>query len=365
MLDTHARVGVGGEFRQRGERFALASAGQIAQAVAVDELGLARLDKHRLRKWKLAGLETQPHALRHRAPQRNDPAAELARDLDHLANPMQMRRKGRQEKPAARTRRELAQDGLERAFRARAAGALDVGRIREQDGNAFRAKLGEAFAIEQLAVHRGLIDLEVTAMNDDPRGSSNRQRNRVRGRMRNPNRLDRERPSLECNPRHNRPQIDRIVELRISQAPASESERYIGSVNGNVEAAEQMRERADVILVGVGEHDRLNREMAALQPRHLGYIGTQSERGLVGEHHPAIDHNRAPGAFDRHQVEADFAQPAQRHNSDRSGRGSACRHRPILPPHQGELYRSEIAGERRGPAAVPCLENGAGLVFGS
>src|SRR5208283_1781734 len=101
MLDTHARVRVGGEFRQRGERFALASAGKIAQPVSVDELGLARLDKHRLRKWKLAGLETQPHAFRHRASQRNDAAPELVRDLDHLANPMQMRRKGRQEKSAA------------------------------------------------------------------------------------------------------------------------------------------------------------------------------------------------------------------------------------------------------------------------
>src|ERR1019366_6274671 len=102
MLDAHARVGVGGECGQRGERFSLASADQIAQPVSVDELGLAWLDKHRLRKWKLAGLETQPHALGHRASQRNDAAPELARDLDHLANPMQMRRKGRQEKPAAR-----------------------------------------------------------------------------------------------------------------------------------------------------------------------------------------------------------------------------------------------------------------------
>src|SRR5208283_1412973 len=139
----------------------------------------------------------------------------------------------------------LAQDGLERAFRTRAAGALDVGRIREQDCNAFCAKLGEAFAIEHLAVHGSVVDLEVAAMNDDPGGSSNRESDRVRGRMRNPNRLDRERPGLECDSRRNRPQIDRTVEVRIGEAPAGEGKRYIGSINGNVEAAEQMRERAD------------------------------------------------------------------------------------------------------------------------
>src|SRR5208282_2427052 len=75
MLDTHARVRVAGKFRQRRERLALAAAGQVAQPMTVDELRLTWLNKHRLRNWKLAGLETEPHALRHRAPERDDAAA--------------------------------------------------------------------------------------------------------------------------------------------------------------------------------------------------------------------------------------------------------------------------------------------------
>ncbi len=59
--------------------------------MTVDELGLVRLDEHRLRKRKLPGFETEAHALRHRASERNDAAAELARDFDHLPNAMQMR----------------------------------------------------------------------------------------------------------------------------------------------------------------------------------------------------------------------------------------------------------------------------------
>src|SRR5277367_7128313 len=113
---------VAGEFRQRVERLALAAAGQVAQPMTVDKLGLARLNEHRLSERQLAGLEAEPHALRHRASERNNAAAELARDFDHLSNPMQMRRKRRQEKPAARARRELTQDRLERAFRARSSG---------------------------------------------------------------------------------------------------------------------------------------------------------------------------------------------------------------------------------------------------
>ena len=251
---------------------------------------------------------------------------------------MQMRRKCRQEKPAARARRELAQHRLERTFRARASRALDVGRIREQHGDALGAKLGKALAIEQRAVHRRVVDFEIAAVHDDARRRANRERDRVGRRMRDANRLDRERPRLERMARLNRPQINPLVELRISQAPARERERDVGAIDGNVEAAQQMRQRADVIFVRMRQHHRLDRDVTALEPRHLGDIGPQSKRGLVGEHHAAIDYDRAPGAFDRHQVEADLAQPAKGHDAHRRGHGSACRHCPILPPRTEANY---------------------------
>src|SRR5580704_5590900 len=226
VLDPHARMRVAGEFCKRRERFALAAAGQVAQPMTVDKLGLARLDEHRLRKWKLASLETQPHTLRHRASERNDAAAELARDFDHLSNPMQMRRKRRQEKSSTRARRELAQHRLERTFRSCASRALDVGRIREQHCDALGAKLGKTFAIEQGAVYRRVVDFEIAAVHDNARRRANRERDRVGRRMGYANRLDRERPRLERMPRLNRPQINPHVELRISQAPTRERERY-------------------------------------------------------------------------------------------------------------------------------------------
>ena len=132
-----------------------------------------------------------------------------------------------------------------------------------------------------------------------------------------------------------------------------------------------MRKRADMILVRVSQHDGFDRDVAAREPRHLGDISPQPERGLVGEHHAAIDHDRAPGAFDRHQVQADLAEPAEGYDSDRRGRGSACRHRPILPPHRAELYRSRIGCESqsrreklstaRARGGLPC--EGGGITF--
>ena len=59
--------------------------------------------------------------------------------------------------------------------------------------------------------------------------------------MRNANRLDGERAGVERMARLDRAQIDALVELRIGEAAARERERYVGAVDGNVEAAQQMR----------------------------------------------------------------------------------------------------------------------------
>ena len=121
-----------------------------------------------------------------------------------------------------------------------------------------------------------------------------------------------------------------------------------------------------MILVRVREHHRLDRDVTALEPRHLGDIGPQSKRGFIGEHHAAIDHDRAPGAFDRHQVEADLAQPAKGHDADR-------RVMEVLAAIALSCLRTEAnyIGHRSAAKAdihsatdaAPCLENGAGLLF--
>ena len=69
----------------------------------------------------------------------------------------------------------------------------------------------------------------------------NRERDRVGRRVRDANRLDPKRPRFERMPRLNRAQINSLIELCISQAPARERERYISAIDGNVEAAQQMR----------------------------------------------------------------------------------------------------------------------------
>ena len=70
-----------------------------------------------------------------------------------------------------------------------------------------------------------------------------------------------------------------------------------------------MRQRADVVLVSVGQNHAENFEMALLKIGEIGRQHAKAERALFGEHYPGVDYDRAPGAFDHRQVEPDFAEP--------------------------------------------------------
>src|SRR5581483_4122239 len=111
---------------------------------------------------------------------------------------MEMGGKDREEKPAAAARDDLAQHRLDRALAGGAPGALDVGRIRYQQRRALGTQLGEALAVEELAIDRRRIDLEVAAMDDEPGGSPDRKPDRIRCRMGDAQRLELKRAELKA-----------------------------------------------------------------------------------------------------------------------------------------------------------------------
>src|SRR5260370_1800648 len=169
LLDPDLRMRIGREPRQRRKRLTLAPARKEGQFARLEKISLGAIDKRAGRKVELPGLHPKAHALGHPAPERHDVTSRVARSLGHLAHPMEMRRERRKEKPAARARDELSQYRLERPLRTAPARALDIGRIREQKLDAFGAETREALGIEQDAVDRRRIDLEVPPVNDHTR----------------------------------------------------------------------------------------------------------------------------------------------------------------------------------------------------
>ena len=84
-----------------------------------------------------------------------------------------------------------------------------------------------------------------------------------------------------------------------------------GAEDGDVEAGQDVGEGADVVLVAVGEHDAAHPLAPLDQPAHVGDDQVHPEHLGLGEHQAGVDDHDVLAAFDREEVAADLAEPAQ------------------------------------------------------
>ena len=258
---------------------------------------------------------------------------------------MDVRGKRRKKKTILRARNQLAQNRFERAFRPGAPYSLDVGRIGKQQRDAFLAERREGFGIEFLPINRSLIDLEIAAMNDDAGGGANRERDRIGRRMRDSQWLDRKRAEREVLARLDRMQILLgAVHAGFFEAAANECQRDRAAINRDWEFAQQVRKRADMILVRMGQNDRIDGNALFAELGKIGNVDAVAEEALLGKHHAAIDDQTVPCAFEHHQVEADLPQTAKGKQLYGSF-GITCPHRHLHRRDAGSVYKVGSGGE--------------------
>ena len=92
---------------------------------------------------------------------------------------------------------------------------------------------------------------------------------------------------------------------------------------------EGVGQRADVILVPVGEHDAADVADALLQPRDVRDDQVDAEHLLFGEHQPRVDDDDIVAAAERHHVATDLAQSAERDQGQLSRPGRVRQKRSI------------------------------------
>ena len=77
----------------------------------------------------------------------------------------------------------------------------------------------------------------------------------------------------------------------------------------------QVRNGADVVLVAVGEDDRLDVVEAILEVAEVGKHEVDAWLVFFGEEHPAVDDEEAAVEFDHVHVPADLAEAAERNHA--------------------------------------------------
>ena len=197
-------------------------------------------------------------------------------------------------------------------------GPVGVGRVAAQQQHAVAAELGEPRDVGGQAVDGRLVELVVAGDDDRPELGAERYRARVGDRMGHVHELDLERAELELL---SGPQVlERgVAQLVLVELRTRHRHRQPAAVHrrGVAELAQDPRQRAEMILVAVGDHDRLDVVDAIAQVGEVGQDQIDPEHVGGREPQAGVDDDDPVVVLDDRHVLADLAQAAQRQHPQR------------------------------------------------
>ena len=322
--DLHVLVLAGRHQGQRGVRLALAAGGE-------DHLLVRRQLDHRLQRLHQARRHAQVaeiggdrDVLFHRASEQRHPATEALGQREHLLDAVDVRGERRQDDPARRAGEALGQRRAHVDLRARVAGAVHVRRVRAEQGHTPLAQLGEAPVVGGLAVERARVELEIAGEDHGADGRVDRQTDAVDDRVRDPDRLDPERPHVERLARPHRPEVGALQQPVLAQLLGHQRQGHRGAVDGNVQGAQKVGHRTDVVFVAVRQEHGAK---ALTLVQGVGEVRdhvVDAEQLVVREHEPAVDRHQVVAGLEEHHVEPDLPEPAERNQADDGLSGGGC-----------------------------------------
>ncbi len=311
------------EAAERAVRLSLCPGADHSQLARREVVGGLRIDEQLGRTSQVAHLQRQADVLLHRAPQQAHLAAVLERGSHHALHAVDVGAERRHHDAPARVRR--AEDARHRlghlALRDAGPLPLRIRRIAEQAGDALLSQLREAAHVEQAPIGGRPVHLEIPGVHHHPRRRPQRVADRVRNGMGHLERLDLQTADAGHGARGHldEPRRDAVLgELLLHHG-----ECVAGAAHRGVRVlAQEVRQRADVVLVGVGEQHRRHRRSRRAQVREVGRDDLDAERGLAaGEEHAAVHHHARLGGLDREAVHAHLAQAAERDEAHGCGGG--------------------------------------------
>ena len=165
-----------------------------------------------------------------------------------------------------------------------------------------------------------VVELEVAGVDDDADRRPEGDPHRVRDRVADPERDDAERPDLELVAGLEREERV-VVELVLLDLVAEQAAGERRGVDRHArELRQDVRQGADVVLVGVGDEERLDVGLALLEVGDVGDDEVDAEHLLVGEHEPAVDDDDVVAVLEHVHVLADLADAAERDDAEGNGR---------------------------------------------
>ncbi len=318
-LDPHRAVVAAGHPRQRRQRLALRAGGddhQLARRAAPSPRRARRAARRaRCRKPSSAAspmLRTIDRPTRQtRRPCATAASSTCCTRCTWLAKQATMTRASAPVEHPVEHRADLALGDHE-------AGHLGVGGVDQEQVHALVAEPGEAGQVGEPAVERQLVELDVAGVQHQPGRGADGDRERVRDRV-----VDREVLAVE-----RRRGAAGSPSFTSSRCGVSRCSLHLAATSASVNReptivqvrplAQQERHRADVVLVAVGEHERVDVVEPVLDGPEVRQDQVDAGRVLGREQHAAVDDEQPPVVLEHGHVAADLADAAERDDAQRA-----------------------------------------------
>ena len=237
------------------------------------------------------------------------------RRVDHLLHAAEQRGESGDEDSPRRFTKDAVERRDDHLFRRRVAAALAARGIGEERQHPLRAELAQPRKAWPAAAHRRVVELEVARVDDPAHIGGDAQPHAVRDRMGDRQELDLERADAEALARGDAPQVGAAGEIGALAEPRfDQAARQRRGVDRRVERhhlAQQIGQRADVILVAVRHHDAAHVAGPLPQIAEVGDHHVDAPHVVLGEHDPRIDDQDVAAMLEEHHVLADFPQAAE------------------------------------------------------
>ena len=343
---------------QGRERLALRASGDHDDLVVGPVLDLAGLDQHPVGDLDVPQRAADADVLAHRASHQRDLAPERGGRVHHLLHAMDVGRKTRDDHAPRSVRERLLQVRADPALRRRETRTVRVGRVAAQQQDPVAPQFGQPRDVSRQPVDRGLVELVVPRQQHRPQLGGERHRTRVGNRMSHVHELELERAERDALAWADVLQRG-VAQTVLVELGARHRDRQPPAVDRRpvLELAQHPRQRAQVILVPVGDHDRLDVLGALAQvgevrehqvdPQHLG--GREPQ--------PRVDDDDPAVVLDDRHVLADLAQAAERQDPQLGHPARAAASRPWRSRRAVTVAvscsSSSTYGSRGAPTRIP------------
>ena len=312
LLDVHEVVVALGDPAQRAQRLALRPGGdqhlllgrQVGQVLGVDQdVG---------RDVEVAEVAGDGHVADHRAADVRDLALVGDGRVEHLLDAVHVGGEAGHDDPLVALVEDPVEDRPDVALGGGEAGDLGVGRVGHEQVHALLAEPGEGAQVGDPVVQRELVHLEVAGVQDQAGAGADRDGERVGDGVVDGHELEVERAERDPVALLD-DVVDRLLEPVLAQLAAEQGEGQLRADERDVAAlAEEVRRGADVVLVAVGEDQRL--DLVELVADRVEVGEDQVDTGVVvlGEEDAAVDDQQAVVVLEDGHVATDLAEPAER-----------------------------------------------------